>query len=251
MTTPAAPMEAAAGPKPVALWEDFVDVFTQPAAVFERRRDGRFGLALLALTVIAAALFFASRPIIQPLIDRVTDYSFQAQVRQGAMSAEQAAQARQAAAGFTNVITTVMAFVGTPMLVLVGALLLWLSGMAAGARMSFPQAMTVATYANVPRVVVGGVLGTALLAVTDVERFHPSLQAAPLGPAFLLGPSASPLTVALAQRFDLTILWYVALAAVGAAVMARVPRAKGATAAVFAWALGSLYMLYQGWKLTL
>ena len=90
MTTPAASLDStpAAPAKPAALWEDFVDVFTQPAAVFDRRRDGRFGRALLALTVLGAVIFFATRPLVQPLFDRAMEYGMQQQVRQGAMTAE-------------------------------------------------------------------------------------------------------------------------------------------------------------------
>ena len=57
--------DAGANVEPTApkagIWEDFVDIFVQPAQVFERRRDGKFGLALLALVVITGVLFFALR----------------------------------------------------------------------------------------------------------------------------------------------------------------------------------------------
>ena len=253
MTTPAASLDStpAAPAKPAALWEDFVDIFTQPAAVFERRRDGRFGLALVVLTALGAAIYFATRPLTQPLMDRVVEYGMQQQVRQGAMTAEQAAQARQMMAGFAGVMAAVTAVVFMPIMVLLSASALWLGGKLAGARLAFAQAMTVATYANVPRVVAGGVLGALLLAAVDVERFAPMLQTAPLGPAFALGPDANPVLVMLAQRFDLPTLWATLLAGIGVSVMGRTSRGRGLAASAVVWGLATLYFLYQGWKYTL
>src|SRR5215207_8819376 len=68
MTDPAEPVTTS-GPAKAGLWEDFVDIFVQPAQVFERRRDGKFGLALLALVVMWAILYFALRNGIAPIMD--------------------------------------------------------------------------------------------------------------------------------------------------------------------------------------
>ena len=63
--------DAAANPTPSSpgLWEDFIDIFYQPSQVFERRREGKFGLALLVLVVISGILFFALRNGIAPIMD--------------------------------------------------------------------------------------------------------------------------------------------------------------------------------------
>jgi hypothetical protein len=194
MTTPASSLDSpsVAAAKPAALWEDFVDVFTQPAAVFERRRDGRFGRALLVLTALGAVIFFATRPLAQPLMDRAMEYGMQQQVRQGAMTAEQAAQARQMMSGFSNVMTAVTGVVFVPILVLLSADAALAGRQAHGASLTYGQAATAATYANVPRVVVGGILGAVVLAAVDVDRLPPMLQGAPLGPVFFLGADANP-----------------------------------------------------------
>ena len=49
--------------------DDFIDIYVAPAAVFERRTDGKFGLALLVLFVGMTALFFASRSAMAPIFD--------------------------------------------------------------------------------------------------------------------------------------------------------------------------------------
>ena len=46
-------------PASVGVWEDFIDIFHQPSQVFERRRNGQFGLALLLLVVICTVLYVA------------------------------------------------------------------------------------------------------------------------------------------------------------------------------------------------
>ena len=63
--------DATASPTPskAGIWEDFIDIFMQPSQVFERRRDGKFGLALLALVVLSGVLFFALRNGIAPIMD--------------------------------------------------------------------------------------------------------------------------------------------------------------------------------------
>lgn len=251
MTMPAASVDTAPAPaKPVALWEDFVDIFTQPRAVFERRRDGHYAVALVILSVVATAMFFATRPVIQPLIDRAMEFGMQQQVAKGAMTAEQAAQGRAMAERFAGVGVTLAAVFGTPVLVFISAAIVWAAGRLTNTRMTYAQAATVATYANVPRVLVGGVVGALVLGTTDLERLPPMLQAAPLGPAFLLGPDASPVLTALAQRFDVTVVWATVLAAIGAGVMARRPRAAWATAGV-AWGFATLWALWQGFRATL
>ena len=59
-----------ATPPPAAgLWEDFIDILHQPSQVFDRRRDGQFGLALLILVLISGLLYFALQNGIAPVMD--------------------------------------------------------------------------------------------------------------------------------------------------------------------------------------
>src|SRR5665647_3394405 len=56
-------------PSKASLWEDFIDIFYQPAAVFDRRREGKFGLALVVLVVVCAVLYLALRNGLAPIMD--------------------------------------------------------------------------------------------------------------------------------------------------------------------------------------
>ena len=66
-------MSATAAPaKPASLWEDFIDIFYAPTSVFARRREGKFGLALLVYVILATAVFSTARPMMQPIFDAMT-----------------------------------------------------------------------------------------------------------------------------------------------------------------------------------
>ena len=54
-------------PSKAGLWEDFVDIFYAPSSVFARRADGKFGLPLLFLIVVAAVLVFLTKNAMQPM----------------------------------------------------------------------------------------------------------------------------------------------------------------------------------------
>ena len=52
-----------------SVWEDFVDIFTNPSAVFARRENGNFWLPMIIVTVIIGGLFIATRGLMQPIMD--------------------------------------------------------------------------------------------------------------------------------------------------------------------------------------
>src|SRR3954452_11105451 len=56
-------------PTKAGLWEDFVDIFYAPSSVFARRADGKFGLALVVLIVVATILIFLTKNAMQPIMD--------------------------------------------------------------------------------------------------------------------------------------------------------------------------------------
>lgn len=225
--------------RPAPLWEDFVDVFYAPGRVFARRRHSGFGLPLLVLTVLSVASFAAVRPLLQPLLDRAFAAGMEQMARQPGVTAEQLEQTRAMTERFSGIGVWTSAVVGTPVFVLLVALLLWGAARILGLSMDLRQAGVVATYANVPRVLTG-VLGALVLLVVDPATL-PVLPGAPFGPVLLLGPDASPIVTALLGRLDLGALWVTALLGVGVAVMARAPRGRGFAAAAIVWVVATLF----------
>ena len=235
--TGAAPAEAAVSAKPAALWEDFVDVFTNPSAVFARRRDGAYAGGLTLLGALAALAFVAARAYWQPYFERQFQLGMAAQQAAGKLTPEQAQQASGAAAKFTEVITWVGGMLGTPITVMVVAVLVLGAARVVGVRLSYGQSLVAATMAFVPRV-LETLVSAGILAAKDPTTF--ALGAVPASPAALLGPDASLFAVALLNRFDPFVLWGTVLIGIGVAVLGRVPRSKGFQAAALVWGFATL-----------
>jgi hypothetical protein len=236
-----APAAAASTSKSPPLWEDFVDILYAPTSVFERRRDARFGMALLVLLVLFAVIFFATRPLLQPLYDRGIDAAIAKIQARPNMSADQREAAAAMTRRFAGFLTPIKVLVATPLLVFFGAALTWLVGKIVGSRAQFGQMMMVATYANVPRV-IGAAVGAALLLVLDPQNL-PVLSDMTVSPALLLGPDASPLLVAFASRLDLFTLWTTVLYGLGLAVVGKVSRRSAFVAVAIGWAVATGFAL--------
>src|SRR5438270_13771267 len=82
-------------PSKAGLWEDFVDIFYAPSSVFARRADGKFGLPLLFLIVVATVLVFLTKNAMQPIMDaEFARQSAAAMRRNPAITQEQMARRR-------------------------------------------------------------------------------------------------------------------------------------------------------------
>lgn len=225
---------------PAALWEDFVDVFTNPSAVFVRRRDGAYAGGVTVLGVLSALVFVATRPFYGPFFDRQFDAAMAAQRAAGKLTPEQIEQGRAVGERFAGVGVWVTGLVGLPIFVLFVAVLVLGAARIVGGRLNYGQSLVVATMAYVPRL-VASVVGAGVLAVKNATTLAPGV--APTSPAALLGPTMSPYVSALLNRFDPFILWGTVLIGIGVAVIGRVARGKGYQAAALVWGFATLFAL--------
>ncbi|HEY0778506.1 MAG TPA: YIP1 family protein [Gemmatirosa sp.] len=239
MTEGAADDRAASAvvPPRAALWEDFVDVFASPSAVFARRSDGAYAGGLTLLGVLSAVVFVAARGFWQPYFARQMELGIAAQQASGKLTAAQVESARPTMERFADLFTWAVGTLGTPLIVMFVALLVLGAARAVGARLTYGQSLVVATLAYVPRL-LALLAGAGVLARSDVTGFAEG--AIPTSPAALLQPGASRVLVALLVRFDPFVLWSTLLIGIGVAVIGRVPRGKGATAALLVWAFATL-----------
>jgi hypothetical protein len=236
MTSPT----ATSAPAPnTSLWEDFTDIFYAPSQVYERRRDGRFGPALIVLALLGLALFF----IFRPMWSAVTDVAIAQSLRSNPnLTPEQVQSARQMSEKFGVVGGVFQAVLGYPIAVAITALTLWLVGKMFGATERFAQAMTIATYANFPRLLGTAVAGALYLMGQPSEVRSPfSILVSPL--RFVDESTVSPLVAAFLSRFDLFTLWTTALLAIGLHVIGRISKGSAAMAAGLVWVLGSLFAI--------
>lgn len=226
-------------PAGAGLWEDFIDIFHQPSQVFDRRRDGQFGLALLLLVVIMALLYFALNNGIAPIIEAEVGRQAAAMAEKNpTMSADQLTGARGAMEKFAMFGAVVF----VPLGVLLGALVLWLVAKFLDAKVAFAAAMMIMTYSQLPRLVeliLNALQGLFLDPASITSRY--SVQ---IGPARFLDNDANPFLAALLGGLDLFTIWVCVLVAIGLAVVARVPLKRGVIASAIVWVLGLLPALF-------
>ena len=222
-----------ATPEKASIWEDFIEIFFAPSAVFARRRDGRFWLALIVLTLLIGVLFYAS----QGPLAGVFEGEFRRGIARAAeggtrITEQQATQMRAMTERFAIVGVVVVVFVGT----LVMGVLIWLLSKMFGSLATVAVATAVATYSQFPKIIQA-----ALNIVQGIFFEADSLAAISLGPArFFDADTTSPALLALLQRFDVFIIWPTVLIAIGLVVAARMERSNAIIVAVIVWAVGAL-----------
>lgn len=235
MTDAAATIPAKAG-----LWEDFIDVLYQPSSVFDRRRDGKFGLALVALMIIATILSVALHNGLAPVMDAEM-------AKQAAATAARNPQVMPEQIAAQQVMMEKIGTYGTGLFLPIGifimAVILWIVARLIDAKVAFAAAMMIATYSWIPRMiemVLNAVQG--LLLSPESITSHYSVQ---LGPARFVAASMNPFALTLLGGLDLFTIWSTALIAIGLAMVARVPRSRAAIAAFAVWLVTLLPPLYS------
>jgi len=235
VSTPASATGAAA--KQAAIWEDFVDIFYAPTQVFERRRAGQFGLALLILTLLMTVVYFLVRGGMQAVMDaEFQRKAAEAMAKNPKITMEMMEKGRAIGEKFG------WAFVlfGTPLFVFVMGILLWIGGKIVGAVEPIGAAVMVATYAFVPRVIaslVGGLLGILMNPDSVTSRYSVTLSAA----RFLDPATTNSMLFKLAGQLDVFAIWTAVLLAIGLSVVGRISRGKAAAVATVIWLLGAFF----------
>jgi hypothetical protein len=230
---------------PAAFWEDFVDIFIAPSQVFERRREGRYGLALLVLLVSMGVLLFASRPILDAIIDWQSQLIEPQLMKQNPrITAEMMSTMRERQKTFAPYVAPLIFGV----VVLLIGLSTWLLGKVFAASLVFAQGVMIATYSQYPRLI-----GQAVLAVEGVlhDVSGGNQFTLTLSPARFMPPDSSLVVLALLSRFDVSVLWATALIAIGVRTVARTSIDKAIGTALSVWALATLYVVWSAYRLTI
>ena len=228
--------------EPAAVWEDFIDIFYAPSAVFARRQHGSFWIPLSVVTLLMGVLFFMNSGVLQPMMDAEFNRQMAAAMRNNPerMTPENIERFRQ----IGTRIGQVAIFLFGPITICAVGCAVWAAGKLFEARQSFTAALVVAAYAYVPRVleqVLNGVQGLLLDSAQLNGRFRLSLG---LG-RFLDPDTASPLVIAMAGRVDLFTIWITVLLAIGLSVTGHVSRQRAAMAAVLVWVAGALPVIFR------
>jgi hypothetical protein len=225
----------------VAVWEDFIDIFYAPSAVFARRERGSFWVPLIVVTLLMGALFFVNSGVLQPVFDAEFERGIAAAMRNNPGIPP---EAMERARGFASRIGQVGVFVFTPLAMFLVGCALWVAGKLVEGKQSFRAALIVAAYSFVPRIpeaVVNGLQGLFLDPSQLDGRFRLSL-----GPGRFLDPdTASPILLAIVGRLDLFTIWLTVLLAIGLSVTGNIPRSRAAIAAAIVWLAGGVPLVIQ------
>lgn len=234
MTEPTAPARPAEKPG-TARWDDYLEIFYSPSAVFRRREGTNPFPPLLILTVATLVLYFATRSAMQPVMDAEFARSMaQAMEQNPEFTAEQMAQGRGMMETFAGLAIGVTTFV-IPLLL---GVILWLVAKGAGSVATLGSAVVVAVFAYFPRLVEWVV--TAVLALFTPEEDILSRYHVTLGLGRFVDPATSPVALALLGRIDLFTIWVTVLLAIGIRIVGRIGTVPAAIVAVLVWIIGAL-----------
>jgi len=229
----------AATPAAASFWEDLIDIFYQPSAVFARRRTASAWPPFLFVVLAMALITFATFSAIEPAFEGEFARNLPKVMQQNPQMTQEMADR---AMHFQAIAVRYFAAPVLAMTVLVVGLLTWVLGKMFAAKEDFGAAMLIASYAYMPRV-LGAVLASAQGLLLDPASVN-SLAALSLGPARFFDPdTTSPILMALLMRLDVTILWETALLAIGLAVIGRISRGQATIFGVLIWLVGGLYQL--------
>ena len=222
-------------PAKAGLWEDFVDIFYAPSSVFARRSEGKFGMPLLFLVIVGTVLFFLTKNAMQPVMDAEFARQTATALRKNpTATAEQLSSMR----GFFETLGPLFFAIGMTLTVFIAGLTLWLVGKLLDAKESAAAAITIATYAEVPRIVQ--VLTNAAQGLFMAPEKLTSMNSVGFSPARFMDPDGSAVMIALVSRVDVFTIWVTVLLAIGLHVVGKIPKQQAAIAAVIMWIVGAL-----------
>lgn len=221
--------------RPPSLWEDLLEIFYAPTAVFTRRRETpAFGLALVVLAVVIFVLSLAFKDLMQPLFDVEWKRSMAlAAQRDPRITPEVMDRGRAMAEKFMLFGPAVTMLV----LPLITGLVYWVIGKVLDSKAEIGQVMMVSTYAFFPRV-IEAIAGAVQLLVLPDDAIT-SRYSITLGVGRFLDPS-NPLLLAILGRVDVFTLWVTVLLGLGMSVMGKMPKGRAFLAAALMWIVGGL-----------
>jgi hypothetical protein len=224
-----------------SFWEDVIDIFFQPAAVFRRREKSSVWPPMLFVAISIALIFFVTFNTLEPIFDaEFTRNAAKTMAKNPQMTPEMMERMR----GFG--VSTAKYGLGIIMMVtmfVIGAVS-WLVGKAFDSKQTFQAALVVAAWAYMPRIlgtIIGGIQGLLM----DPAKLTSPLSIS-LSPARFMDPdTTNQVLYQFAGRFDLITIWVTVLLGIGFYVTGKVSKGKAVTFAIVMWLLGALPALRQ------
>jgi len=230
----------AAAPK-ASFWEDVIDIFVSPAAVFRRRQNTSVWPPMLFVALSVAIIFFATFNTLEPIFD--AEFS-RATAKMMAQNPQLTPEMMEKGRAFQ----TGIAKYGLGILVMISMFVIgfvsWLVGKMFDSKQTFNAALVVAAWSYMPRI-LGALINAIQGLLMDPAKLT-SLLAISLSPARFMDPeSTNPILYQMAGRLDLITIWVTVLLAIGLAVTGKVTKGRAAIFGVIIWVVGSLPQIRQ------
>ncbi len=232
--------EVQPAPSKASLWEDFVDIFYNPSAVFARRANGEWGKPLVLLVVAATVLYFLTKNAMQPIMDaEFARRSADMLAKNPQMTEDQLASGKHVFETFGAVFVAI----GTLVSVIGSGVVLWLLSKLFDAKESLAAALMVAAYSEVPRLVQ--ILVNAAQGLFLSPDKMTSMNSVLLSPSRFMDPDHTSATLlAIGSRFDLFTIWVTVLMGIGIYVVGRISKQQAIIVAAITWVLGGLPVIF-------
>ncbi len=225
------------------LWEDIVDVFASPGAMFRRNANASWVTPWLVLSIIFAVLYFV-------FLSQNGELAVAQTREMMARMSRELPPAAQQPPGMVRSVLTAVIFQPLGLLVfgvLLGGFLLWLAGAVAQGGPRFTQAMMIMAWSAFPGILQKIVSGVLVLLKTSSGAELSAMKDPSTGILHFLDPTSIPLSLMSALAMvDVFVFWEVALWAVALKVISNYSTGKATAVAVATWLLMLLPMMGLG-----
>ena len=219
-----------------SFWEDVIDIFVSPAAVFRRRQNTSVWPPMLFVALSIGVITFATFNTLEPVFDaefsRATakQMAKNPQITAAAMETMRGIQMGMFKYGFGFLMLILMFVIGC---------ISWLVGKLFDSKQTFQAALVVAAWAYMPRI-LGALINAIQGLLIDPAKLT-SLLGISLSPARFMDPeTTNPFLYQMAGRLDLITIWVTVLLGIGLYVTGKVPKTRAVVFAVLMWLIGAL-----------
>jgi len=234
-------------PAPAAktsFWEDVIDIFVSPVAVFRRREKSSPWAPMLFVAISIGVIFLATFNVLQPIFDA----DFARNTAKMVAKNPQIAQADPAAINRMRSIGQTVTKYGVGVVMLGTMFVLgsvgWLVGKMFGSKQTYQAGLVVAAWAYMPRV-LGALLAGIQGLLLDPDKLNSQMSIS-LSPARFMDPdSPNQLLYMFMGRLDLITIWVTVLLGIGFFVTGKVSKGTATMFAITMWLLGALPVLRQ------
>lgn len=239
--------ESAASSPPIpqtSFWEDVIDIFVSPAAVFRRRQNSSVWPPMLFVAISIGVIFFATFNTLQPVFEAEFARNAAKQLAKNPAAAQVPTEALNKMRDVG--LATTKYGIGVVMLVsmFVIGCVSWLVGKMFDSKQTFQAALVVAAWAYMPRIL--GILINGIQGLLMDTSTLTSIMSISLSPArFLDRDATNPYLYQMLGRLDLITIWVTVLLAIGLYVTGKVSKGNAVVFGVVIWLVGSLPQLQQ------